>query len=63
MRKSMFTRAKVSTGPSLRELDPEITNISHHAQCFYDNGCEKDRIIVIQSVRLLAFCYSDLAER
>lgn len=63
MRKSMFTRAKASEGPSLRILNSESTNSSHHAQCFYDNGCEKDRIIIIQSVSLLAFWYSDLAER
>ncbi|KAI1503158.1 hypothetical protein F5X99DRAFT_376070 [Biscogniauxia marginata] len=33
------------------------------AKCFYDNGCEEDRITIIQSVSLLAFWYSDLGER
>ncbi|CAN8103247.1 unnamed protein product [Discula destructiva] len=33
------------------------------AKCFYDNGCEKDRLIIIQSASLLSFWYSDLAER
>ncbi|KAK6076369.1 cutinase transcription factor 1 beta [Seiridium cupressi] len=33
------------------------------AKCFYDNGCEKERITIIQSVSLLAFWYSDLGER
>ncbi|KAM0806559.1 putative Fungal-specific transcription factor domain-containing protein [Seiridium cardinale] len=33
------------------------------AKCFYDNGCEKERITIIQSVSLLAFGYSDLGER
>lgn len=32
-------------------------------QCLYDNGCESNRIIIIQSVSLLAFWYSDLGER
>ncbi|RYP64449.1 hypothetical protein DL769_006671 [Monosporascus sp. CRB-8-3] len=33
------------------------------ANCLYDNGCEEDRISIIQSVSLLAFWYSDLGER
>ncbi|KAJ8129427.1 hypothetical protein O1611_g4205 [Lasiodiplodia mahajangana] len=33
------------------------------AKCLYDNGWEKDRISIIQSVSLLAFWYSDLGER
>ncbi|KAI1379222.1 hypothetical protein F4677DRAFT_361963 [Hypoxylon crocopeplum] len=33
------------------------------AKCLYDNGCEEDRISIIQSVSLLAFWYSDLGER
>ncbi|KAI1167622.1 fungal-specific transcription factor domain-containing protein [Nemania serpens] len=33
------------------------------AKCLYDNGCESNRIIIIQSVSLLAFWYSDLGER
>ncbi|KAI0809850.1 fungal-specific transcription factor domain-containing protein [Xylaria sp. FL0064] len=33
------------------------------AKCLYDNGCEENRIIIIQSVSLLAFWYSDLGER
>jgi hypothetical protein len=35
----------------------------HCPQCLYDNGCEEDRISIIQSVSLLAFWYSDLGER
>ncbi|KAK5630514.1 hypothetical protein RRF57_006229 [Xylaria bambusicola] len=33
------------------------------AKCLYDNGCEENRITIIQSVSLLAFWYSDLGER
>ncbi|KAI0903083.1 fungal-specific transcription factor domain-containing protein [Ustulina deusta] len=33
------------------------------AKCLYDNGCEENRISIIQSVSLLAFWYSDLGER
>ncbi|KAI0513087.1 fungal-specific transcription factor domain-containing protein [Xylaria bambusicola] len=33
------------------------------AKCLYDNGCEENRISIIQSVCLLAFWYSDLGER
>ncbi|KAH6657147.1 fungal-specific transcription factor domain-containing protein [Truncatella angustata] len=38
-------------------------NYVDKAVCYYDNGCEKDRISIIQSVSLLAFWYSDLGER
>ncbi|KAG8161013.1 hypothetical protein KVR01_009277 [Diaporthe batatas] len=52
-----------SGGPSAINLLLLWSMFSVAASCFYDNGCEKDRIITIQSVSLLAFWYSDLAER
>lgn len=50
--------------PCLRPVWPGLTRaMFHYVKCVYDNGSEKDRISIIQSVSLLAFWYSDLGER